>query len=59
MQMKQNAPKAPESVEIVDALAQDHDETVLAVAKPLGQTTSQIDSFFALVANNSGLQLLA
>lgn len=59
MQMKQNAPKAPESVEIVDALAQDHDETVLAVAKPLGQTTSQIDSFFALVADNSGLQLLA
>lgn len=59
MQMIQNLPDAPESTEIVAELARHHDETLSAVAKPLGQTTQQIDSFFALVADNSGLQFLA
>jgi 2',3'-cyclic-nucleotide 2'-phosphodiesterase/3'-nucleotidase len=59
IKMLRNAPHAPESQPFVDALAHHHKATLVTVAKPIGETAHQIDSFFALATNNSALQLVA
>ena len=59
LQTHRNPAEARECVMIVDALQGHHRKTLSEVSRPLGETTQQIDSFFALAKDNAGLQLLA
>lgn len=59
IKMIRNPLDAPESQPLVSALAPHHNETLITISKPIGETSHQIDSFFALTANNSALQLVA
>lgn len=59
LQTYRNPADARECQMIVDALEGHHSKTLSEVSRPLGKTTRQIDSFFALAQDNAGLQLLA
>lgn len=59
LRVTRTPPNAPECPKMREQLTPDHQQTLAALSRPLGETTQQIDSFFALVQDNAGLQLVA